>query len=276
MKTNSLSMEEIQAVSLEILKFVADICDENQLTYSLAYGTLLGAVRHKGFIPWDDDIDIWMPRPDYEKLEKIFSERVEEFLPYKMYNRKVVKKYPYMITRICDDRYVIETENEDSCGMGIFVDIYVVDGLGNSREEADKIIKKSSRLSSMMFLSTRKYFSKGLTEGKIARLLKYPIYLLAKIMGKDFWAKRIENIVSMYDWDTCSYVGCAIWGGRLIYTGIAPKDYYCKLIKCQFGQYEFFIPERYDEILTKRYGDYMALPPEDKRVYHHLFKAYKK
>lgn len=276
MGRNNLSMEEIQSVSLEILKFVADICEKNHLMYSLAWGTLLGAVRHKGFIPWDDDIDIWMPRPDYEKLVMLFEKFGNEYLPYKIYNKETIENYPYMLTRICDDRYIIETQNEDSCGMGIFIDIYVVDGLGDTFDEARKIIRKTSILSSMMYLSTRKHFSKGLTEGKFANLLKYPSYLLAKFLGTKFWSKRIDNIISTLNWEASSFAACANWGGRLTYTGIAPKDYYCKLIKCKFGKYDFYIPEKYDEMLISRYGDYMTLPPENKRIYHHLYSAFRK
>ena len=76
-----MSMKEIQSVSLEILKKIADICDQEGLKYSLAWGTLIGAVRHKGYIPWDDDVDIQMPRPDYERLKDYFNKNADALYP---------------------------------------------------------------------------------------------------------------------------------------------------------------------------------------------------
>ena len=115
-----------------------------------------------------------------------------------------------------------------------------------------------------------------MTEGRITRVLKFPSYLLAKVCGTKYWADKIDEIVLKQKWETSSYAACANWGGRLTYTGIAPKDYYCNRIKCKFGKYHFFIPENYDEMLTSRYGDYMTLPPENKRIYHHLYRAFRK
>ncbi len=134
MNRNELSTREIQDVSLEILKQVADICEELNLRYYLMYGTLIGAIRHHGFIPWDDDVDIMMPRPDYERLLEFFEKnKIGDLTVFSHENND---RYPYMIARISDDRYVIECENEESIGMGVFIDIYPFDGLGNSREEA--------------------------------------------------------------------------------------------------------------------------------------------
>ncbi len=118
-----LNIRETQAVSLEILKKVADICEQNGLRYVLQYGTLLGAVRHKGYIPWDDDVDIMMPRPDYEALLAYFKEHASELDHLQFFEPRTCKDYPYMIGRISDDRYQIDMDNEKPYGMGVFIDV---------------------------------------------------------------------------------------------------------------------------------------------------------
>lgn len=271
-----LSMEEVQKISLETLKFVADICEKEKIRYCLAYGTLLGAVRHSNFIPWDDDIDIWMPRPDYERLLMYFENNKGGTYPYRMFNRKTVNNYPYMITRISDERYELDVENEKNYGMGVFIDIYVIDGLGCSLEGARDIVRKASPLSSTMFLSSRKKFVIGLTKGRKAKSLKYPLYLLSKIMGTKFWASRIDAVVRKLNWEKSEYAGCVVWGGQNLINGIFPKTYFTNLKKSPFGKYEFNIPVDYDLMLSSIYGNYMQLPPEKDRIYHHLYKAYKK
>ena len=108
----ALSMKEIQNVSLNVLKVIAGICHENGWRYTLAFGTLIGAIRHKGFIPWDDDIDLLMPRKDYEQLLKYFS---ENRIPHiQALNYRNNKRFMHGITRVCDTRYrVIEKSYEE-------------------------------------------------------------------------------------------------------------------------------------------------------------------
>lgn len=119
-----LNLKEIQSASFEILKKVVEICESNNINYSLAYGTMLGAIRHKGIIPWDDDIDIMMSRPEYDKLMVYWKKHVAELSPLRVMNMDTVKNYPYMITRISDDRYWLDVDNEENFGLGIFIDIY--------------------------------------------------------------------------------------------------------------------------------------------------------
>ena len=102
-----LTIKETQQISLEILHTVAEICEEQHLRYALIYGTLIGAVRHHGYIPWDDDVDIMMPRPDYDKLLVYLKDHIQEYPHLQVFNRDECPEYPYMITRISDDRYEI-------------------------------------------------------------------------------------------------------------------------------------------------------------------------
>ena len=104
-----LSLREIQLSSLYILKAIADICEKHGIEYSLAYGTLLGAVRHKGFIPWDDDIDIMMSRPNYNRFVSFFIEKQNDYMPLKLVNMETEPCCPHFITRITDTRFYLKS-----------------------------------------------------------------------------------------------------------------------------------------------------------------------
>ncbi len=159
--------------------------------------------------------------------------------------------------------------------MGIFVDIYPLDGVGNTYEEAIATLKKTTIFPSLIFLATRKYYHFGTTKGFVKRLLKIPAFIYAHIMGKNYFVTKINSIISKYDFARCEYIAAAMW---CVHPSeeLFKKEWFDELIKCKFGKYEFFIPKHYDEVLRTLYGDYMQLPPEKDRIYHHLYKAYKK
>jgi lipopolysaccharide cholinephosphotransferase len=270
-----LTMQQTQAISLEILRTVADICEAQNLRYALIYGTLIGAVRHHDYIPWDDDVDIMMPRPDYDKLLAYLDDHIGEYPNLKVFNRQTCKDYPYMITRISDDRYVIEMENEKPYGMGVFIDIYPYDGLGVTKEEAVRYGLKGDRLSSLCYQASRDHFAMETTTSALRKLLKFPVYLVAKLCGKDFFQKKLEKLARVKDYDTSEYVGCVIWlswGEKDIF----PRKWFDETIMMPFGKYSFRVPKEYDAVLRHEYGDYMQLPPEKDRIGHHFYKVYKK
>lgn len=270
----SMSMKEIQSVSLEILKKIADICDQEGLKYSLAWGTLIGAVRHKGYIPWDDDVDIQMPRPDYERLKEFFNKNADALYPLRLFDNSV-NGYPYMLARVSNDDYVIDTINEKPCGMGIFVDIYILDGTGDTYEDAWNYASKTCKYPRLIFLSTRKYYHFGTTKGFLKRLFKVFVFIYAKIMGKEYFERKLLSIISQKPYDQKDYVGCVSWCERPKYA-VIKKSEFEDMIDFQFENYKFKGPREYDKYLRIWYGDYMQLPPEKERIYHHLYKAYKK
>lgn len=270
-----MTMQEIQKVSLEVLKKMTEIMDREGFRYVLAYGTLIGAIRHKGYIPWDDDVDIHMLRPDYDRFLKYAVENKEKFGHLEVMNMDNTPNYPYMITRVSDSRYEIDVKNERKCGLGIFVDIYPLDGIGNSIEEGKAILSKSCKYPSMIFLATRKYFHFGLTKGLKKKMLKPVLFLYTHILGKDYFVKKLNNLLRKLDYDNSKYVGCPAWT-NYPYLDVFEKKKIEDRIKWPFEKYEFWVPRAYDEILRETYGDYMQLPPEKDRVYHHLYKAYKK
>lgn len=270
-----INIQETQKVALEILKIIADICEINGYRYYLMYGTLIGAVRHGGFIPWDDDIDIMMPRPDYGKLLEYLSEHITEYGHLKIFNPRVCTVYPYMITRISDDRYRIVKDNEKEYGMGIFIDIYPFDGLGNTRREAFKFGMTGDLLSSLCYQSTRLHCATETTMSSLHKLIKLPAFWFSKAVGKDFFQKRLKKLENIKAYDEYMYVGCVVWlsGGM---KDIFKREWFEVYEMHKFECYKFRIPKQYDLILRHIYGEYMELPLEKDRVGHHCYKVYEK
>ncbi|MBS3202807.1 LicD family protein [Turicibacter bilis] len=273
--SRELTIKETQSVSLEILKTVADICEEQKLRYTLIYGTLIGAIRHKGYIPWDDDVDIMMPRPDYDKLLVYLREHIEDYPNLRVFNHDECKEYPYMITRISDQRYVIKMENEKPFGMGVFIDIYPYDGLGITKDEALAYGMKGDRLSSLCYQATRDHFAIETTTSRLRKIIKYPVYLFAKMCGKNYFQNKLQSLAGLKDYNTSEYIGCVVWlsGGE---KDIFLRKWFDETIMVPFEKYEFRVPKYYDEVLRHGYGDYMKLPPEENRIGHHFFKVYEK
>ncbi len=275
MERRPLSTEENQQLATGVMKKLDQICRDLGLRYTLTYGTMLGAVRHQGYIPWDDDLDIMLPRPDYDKLISWCLAHREELLPFRLFTPETVKAYPYMIPRLCDTRYEIETDNEKDCGMGAFVDIYPLDGIGATREEALATLKKRAKWSSLYFLSTRLRCEKGLTKSPLKQLIKLPAFLVAKCVGKKWFGKRLYHIARGCHWESSKYVGCVIWETELE-NGIFEKDWFETTRLMPFGQEQFQVITAYDAFLTRLYGDYMQLPPEADRIAHHFYRIYEK
>lgn len=271
-----LSLRENQIEQLKILKKISEICKELGLKYFLTYGTLLGAIRHKGFIPWDDDIDIMMPRNDYEKLIEYFIKNKEKMSPFEVFYPKNCENYPYYIARISNSNFRIEVENEKDYGIGTFIDVYPLDGMGSDLKNAVKLRRKGKVLSSCCFLATREHFSKGTTSSKLRMILKLPTFIYSKIRGKNYFIDRLDDLSKSFTYEESDLVGCLTWGGHGNERDIMPKEWFGEGKIIPFEEDEFCVPEMYDNILKFFYGDYMQLPPEKDRIPHHLYNVYKK
>lgn len=268
-----LKMEDIQQISFGILCAIKDLCNKLNLRYSLTFGTLLGAVRHKGYIPWDDDVDIMMSRPDFEILCDYMQNHPEAYPYYKIWNRSKHPKYPYILSRMVDTRYGLIVENEEDCGMGIFVDIYVLDGAGNSFEEAYQLLRKTRKYPSSIFSATRKHFRWGNTKG-LRRMIKPFFYLFTKVIGRDYFEKKLNRIIREHPYADYEYIACIEWDNTI--SSIMTKADFENSVNLTFNGESFSVMRNYDKCLRLAYGDYMKLPPENERRYHHLYKAYKK
>lgn len=269
-----ITIQKSQNIAIDILKKVADICDTYKLTYSLFYGTLIGAIRHNGYIPWDDDIDIIMPRPDFDKLIQLIKDNRSLIGDLQLFTSEN-SNYPYMIARVSDPRFMIKVDNEADYGMGVFIDIYPFDGMGKTKREARKIGFKGDLLSSMCFQATRNSFKIAHTTEIKKKFLKYPVYIISKILGVNFLKRQLINLSRQYSYNDSNFVGCVTWlsGGE---KDIFKKEWLGEFKLHRFDKYEFYIPVKYDEILKHIYGDYMKLPPKNERIGHHDYKVYAK
>ena len=178
MTKRELTLAEIHEGTLEVLKRFISVCDQIEVQYFLAYGSLIGAVRHHGFIPWDDDLDVIMLRPDYEKFREYCNKHEGELTPFRFFDRHNTPDYPYTIGRFCDIRYrMVRNDNVPDAGQGMFIDIYPHDGAGNNNDKRWKsILKKKKHLMALLGCA----FSKTPIPSKSNKLLtpiRLPIYL---------------------------------------------------------------------------------------------------
>lgn len=268
---NELSLEEIKKIELDILKDIHRVCENNGLRYYLAGGTLLGAIRHKGFIPWDDDIDILMPRPDYMKFIKIYENEGDK--KYKLTSPYNNKNHLYTFTKVFDTRTIkIENGlNYDSENIGgIEVDVFPTDGLPDNIDKSNKYFRKQKLLFHLYSFSVTK---KSVNKNIIKRIIKNTIVYICRLIGKQRFIKVINNNAMKYEFDKSNYIGLSV----TTYYGSKErieKKHYIEQIKVEFEGYLFNAPKNYDQYLSNLYGDYMKLPPEDKRVTHHEYEAY--
>lgn len=262
-----LKLEEIHAVTLDILKKIDALTQKLQLSYYMAYGSLIGVVRHQGFIPWDDDLDIMMRREDYEIFLEYCIEHESELYPYRIFTNRNNPEYPHMIARFCNVEYPVEVDNEIPCGMGVFVDIYPLDGMGNSAAEWKRMMRVRQQLIAGSYYATRLKFE--IPKKKYRIIDKYLLYLFAKWKGKAYFFARLEQYKTRFAWEKSRYVGCIVWEPELF-----ERTYFEETTRLPFCDMQVMVPKEYDKLLRTSYGNYMELPPEEARRPQHNYKAY--
>ena len=268
-----MTITEIKQCELEILKWFDGICKEHHLTYWLAYGTLIGAVRHKGFIPWDDDIDLMMPREDYMSLcsLNLNSDR------YKLLTPNNTKNYPYAIGKVIDT-YTIKKESvrPKYQVIGVDVDIFPVDNYPSNVVEAQNLCREIQKYQKMINRLTLSYGpgqSIIRTFGRNIYAAFYHIINDLGIVSVSKYINRINKLAQSYNKLDTGYKGNYI----LISDGISHmnKDIvFSSSIDVEFEGGKYPVPIGYDTCLRNVYGDYMNLPPVERRVTHHSYSAF--
>ena len=262
-----LKNDEIKKIGLEILSDVADFCDKNSIRYYLACGTALGAIRHNGFIPWDDDVDIAMPRTDYERFIALYrSDR------YSLRDARFDKKYPYAFAKVCDDRTILIENIENPCDLGVYIDIFPIDGLPKNGAACARHMKRID-------WDLRILAWKRIGKDKKVGLLHKAIQIIAKtvLLPVPVWTlvKKLDRDVRMYDYESAEHVGLLV-GRAFCGSDIKEKELFGEPIKHRFEDREFWVPGQVDKYLASEYGDYMQLPPKEKQIAKHDFVAYYK
>ena len=258
-----LSTDEIKKIALDILIDVDRFCIENNITYFLACGTLLGAIKYKGFIPWDDDIDIMMPRPDYERFLSLYKSN-----KYKVLNPNVGM---YFYGKVYDtSTEVIENgiDYKKYSPIGVDIDVFPLDGIVNDEKIIKRKVKKSAFLETLLRLSNQPIFYR---KNKLKAINR----IIPRIIGSKNIVKLIENNAKEYKYYDSDYVirykdtpngnSCAI-----------EKDVF-KPIRKEFEGNMFNVPEGYDIWLSKFYRkDYLTyMPDEDQRRTHNRLTYFK-
>lgn len=262
MKT--IDTKKLKQIQVELLNSVADFCENNHIEYFLAYGTLIGAVRHKGFIPWDDDIDLVMKREDYEKFINTFNNHYKD---YKVYTCKNTSWYPFPYAKISNLNTVLKEENDNMTGeIGVNIDLFPLDFLPKDR----KILKKIKFQYNMLML-------KSIRINKERSLAKNTVLRTSKVLFKGKSANSIANQIDQMAKDSYEKTDVI---GNMVFTEKATDYAQASAFKssenAEFEGRMYSIPKGYHEWLTNFYGDYMALPPEESQVTHHNFVAYEK
>lgn len=255
-------LDELKKIELSIMLKVHDFCKAAEIPYFLAYGTLIGAVRHNGFIPWDDDIDIHMMRKDYDHFCTVFPDYAKE-CGLAVVNSHTNTYYGRDMAKVIDTRTIIyENDFKGDDPIGVFVDIWPLDSLPNEERERNRFIFKDLFLQKLYYLA-------------ISNPAKLPFYKrilrsLPQLVGSKRLLAMTEKYHQSYSDVNTEFVGCL----SDPYLKVFPKSLFDRAISLQFENALLDAPVGFDEVLKILYGDYMQLPPVEKRVPHHVIETY--
>jgi len=261
-----IEINEIKQIELKLLKEFDYFCRSNNLSYFLFYGTLLGAIRHKGFIPWDDDVDVAMPREDYETFLKLAADNTY----FSIIHSKMNKKYGELYAKIYDNTTVIQNKRDlfDFCDIGIYIDVFPIDNIGDTLPNAKKNLSKTSILRKILIAKNWNHFFKSKTHSAIYEPVRFVFFVLSRFFSK---RKLIERIEKKKITKKSEYVACVCGEGE---KEIFPREIFENMELVTFEGNEFFAMRDYDQYLKQTYGEYMKMPPVSERNPHHLFEAY--
>lgn len=260
-----LSICELRQMQLQLLSDVDTFCRENNIRYSLCGGSLLGAVRHKGYIPWDDDIDIMMPRPDYEKFIASYSSE-ENYLV----NFMQMKGYRETFVKICRKNTVMVDGLLGRPGFGVNIDLFPIDGVPFStpQQHVSDILEAKEKIA--------KYcpYYIDMTRGKLVWCIKF---IIKRILSCQFNSilkikDELDLLLKKYSFEDSTYAG--VISGSYGYKEVVNKKVFLEYEQIQFEGAYYRAIVNFDEYLRSIYGEYWILPPEGSRSNPHNYKAF--
>lgn len=243
---------------LDILLAVDQVCRQHHLRYYIIAGTLLGALRHKGFIPWDDDLDIGMPRKDYD----LFMTHSKEWLPeyYEAINGQNDPEYPLSFAKIQDARTTLIERAHLKYTGGIYIDVFPLDGTPKSKFLQIWHFSCFAFYNKMLYFIFRDPYKHGKGPGSWVPLLARRLYTRPGLQ------KKLRDLMTKYDFDESEKI-CDYDDGR---KGILPKTVFGTPTPILFENKQVFAPQEPHAYLTNKYGDYMKIPPIEKQRQHNF------
>ncbi|MBR1464051.1 MAG: LicD family protein [Prevotella sp.] len=259
-----ISFDEHKAIQIEILQHVHDFCQSHGIQYTLAYGTLLGAVRHGGYIPWDDDIDIAMLRKDYDRFAEEFNHNAGF---YHFYDSRNDKDVNILFGKVADTRTMV-IEGGNTKNLGVAIDVFPIDDMCNTYDDSVKYHKSLRLLKVIDVMKCRKV-------SEVRKLWKKIFFVIVKLLFA--WCPLHQlslKLMTLYKYHHCpdsKYVGWIYEMDKKITERRIWEEY----ISISFEGRHFVALKDYDTYLKSEYGDYMKLPPEKDRVpQHDFYKMY--
>ena len=255
------TIKTIQDNILPIAKDFHKYCEKEKLRYYIIGGTFLGSIRHKGFIPWDDDIDIAMPRKDYEKFLKEYPQK-----KYFILNYKTNPEYKYYISKLCSRDYIIKEKTGNE--VNLFIDIFPIDGMPNN-----KVFKKIHCLRILYHrMKLSFYYNDTIDKSKKRKAYEKILIFLAtripfkKLINPSKEKRKIDKLLMQNKVENSKYSGTIM--GAYREREIVETELFGEPTLYNFEDTKFYGPEKYDEYLTHMYGEYMKIPKSVDRTSH--------
>ena len=267
--SRQIQIDQLKQIQLEIMDYFHSWCINHRITYYITAGTLIGALRHKGYIPWDDDIDLVMLREDYDRLLEEFPK--SETGVYKLHSYETDDSCIYTYAKLCDTRTVlIDGDEKNSVPIGVNIDIFPLENATDNYDDAVKLKKNIKPFDSILVVKQMVRVDRGFSKNVLLIILKaisglfsYK-WLIGMVIKKATVYKK--NLHSRYVVNAVIYAK----GEK----EILERKWFHDVVELDFEGRQYFAPIGADNYMRRLFGDYMQLPPIEKRISHHYFKAY--
>lgn len=258
---------EIQRIEFSVLKKIAAFCERAGLRYSLCGGTLLGAVRHKGFIPWDDDVDIFMPRPDYERFCREFrAEGVS------LHTHENDAAYAYPFAKVYDDATLLRERCFPRIDAGVYVDVFPVDGFPDAGESVRRALRERAFWMRWVAYKNIPMLRRGRAWWKA--LILWCVRVPLAFLPNRFFIGKLRKRMMRHGFENRPFVGNITWGyGE---KECLPAETFAAFTEVEFRGEKFKAIAGWETYLKSVYGDFVRLPPPEKRVTNHAFTAWRR
>lgn len=262
--------KEWNATILDILKAFMKICKDNELTYYCCAGTAIGAVRHHGIIPWDDDIDVIMPRPDYDRLLEIA--KTANFGKYEIITPYDDETYPLYFSKLSNRNTTLIEDRQIPCVIGLYVDIFPLDATDDDVAKAkrlkDRYTKIINRLNAVSTHNTfGEYLSLLKKKEEWGRFAIKTLAFFCRSAVRRHLIRQMDRLSHLYDYDKAKNV--QVYTGSYGHREVFPKSWLGKGKEFPFEDTTVLLPECYDEYLRHFFNDYMQFPPVEQRIEKH-------